>query len=54
MPTAERPTAHASGSSGAYAQRDGGLPQMKGEPLLKSLEHDPRYALFLKKMHLPH
>jgi hypothetical protein len=37
----------------AYAQRDSGLPQMKGDPLLKSLEHDPRYAAFLKKMRLP-
>jgi tetratricopeptide (TPR) repeat protein len=37
----------------AYVQRDGGLAEMKGDPLLKSLEHDPRYAAFLKKMHLP-
>lgn len=37
----------------AYAQRDSGLTQMKGNPLLKSLESDPRYAAFLKKMHLP-
>ncbi|HEX9120864.1 MAG TPA: protein kinase [Terriglobales bacterium] len=37
----------------AYAQRDGGFTQMKGDPLLKSLEHDPRYAAFLKKMRLP-
>jgi len=37
----------------AYAQRDGGLAQMKGDPLLKSLERDPRYAAFLKKMRLP-
>ncbi len=36
----------------AYAQRDPGLSQMKGEPLLKSLERDPRYAAFLKKMRL--
>jgi len=26
---------------------------MKGDPLLKSLERDPRYASFLKKMRLP-
>jgi len=26
---------------------------MKGDPLLKNIEHDPRYAAFLKKMHLP-
>jgi len=37
----------------AYAQRDGGLSEMKGDPLLKNLERDPRYAAFLKKMHLP-
>jgi len=37
----------------AYAQRDGGLAQMKSDPLLKSLERDPRYAAFLKKMRLP-
>ena len=37
----------------AYAQHDGGLDDMKGDPLLKSIEHDPRYAAFLKKMHLP-
>jgi len=37
----------------AYAQRDGGLASLKGDPLLKSIEHDPRYAAFLKKMRLP-
>ena len=37
----------------AYAQRDGGLSEMKGDPLLKNLERDPRYAAFLKKMRLP-
>jgi hypothetical protein len=37
----------------AYAQRDGGLSEMKGDPLLKNLERDPRYAVFLKKMRLP-
>ena len=26
----------------AYKQRDGGLTQMKGDPLLRNLEHDPR------------
>jgi tetratricopeptide (TPR) repeat protein len=36
----------------AYLQRDGGLTEIKGDPLLKSLEHDPRYAEFLKKMRL--
>jgi tetratricopeptide (TPR) repeat protein len=37
----------------AYTQRDGGLIHMKGDPLLRSLEGAPRYAAFLKKMHLP-
>jgi tetratricopeptide (TPR) repeat protein len=37
----------------AYAQRDSGLADMKGDPLLKSLEREPRYAAFLKKMRLP-
>ena len=37
----------------AYAQRDGGLAWLKGDPLLKNLEADPRYKAFLKKMRLP-
>ncbi|HEY4492510.1 MAG TPA: tetratricopeptide repeat protein, partial [Acidobacteriota bacterium] len=37
----------------AYAQRDGGLSEIKGDPLLKNLETDPRWAAFLKKMRLP-
>jgi TolB-like protein/DNA-binding winged helix-turn-helix (wHTH) protein/Tfp pilus assembly protein PilF len=37
----------------AYAQRDGGLVETKVNPLLKSLHKDPRYAAFLKKIHLP-
>jgi eukaryotic-like serine/threonine-protein kinase len=37
----------------AYAQRDGGLAEIKGDPLLRTLEPDPRYAAFLKKMRLP-
>ena len=36
-----------------YAQHDGGLAQIKGDPLLKNIERDPRYAAFLKKMRLP-
>ena len=36
----------------AFSQRDGGLTEIKGDPLLKSLEHDPRYLEFLKKMRL--
>ncbi len=37
----------------AYAQHDSGLSGMKGDPLLKNLERDPRYVVFLKKMRLP-
>ena len=37
----------------AYAQRDSGLSEMKGNPKLKNLERDPCYAAFLKKMRLP-
>jgi tetratricopeptide (TPR) repeat protein len=37
----------------AHAQRDPGLAEMKGDLLLKSLESDPRYSAFLKKMRLP-
>jgi eukaryotic-like serine/threonine-protein kinase len=37
----------------AHEQRDAGLPEVKTDPLLKNLRHDPRYTEFLKKMHLP-
>ncbi len=37
----------------AYAQRDAALPSVKGDPLLKNLESDPRYTAFLKRMRLP-
>ncbi len=37
----------------AYVQRDPGCPQVKGDPLMKNIERDPRYAAFLKKMRLP-
>ena len=37
----------------AYVLRDPGLSEMKGDPLLRNLEHDPRFAVFLQKMHLP-
>lgn len=36
----------------AYQQRDPGLVEMKGDPLLKNLQHDQRYTAFLKKMRL--
>jgi hypothetical protein len=37
----------------AYTQRDAGLAEMKGDPLLNSLEMDSRYVAFLQKMKLP-
>ena len=37
----------------AYDQRDGGLAQVLGDPLLKKIESDPRYPALLKKLHLP-
>jgi hypothetical protein len=38
----------------AYEQKDsGGLPLIKGDPLFKKIEDDPRYKAFLKKMNLP-
>jgi eukaryotic-like serine/threonine-protein kinase len=37
----------------AYKQRDGGLSGMKGDPLLRNIQKDPRYNAFLKKMKLP-
>jgi eukaryotic-like serine/threonine-protein kinase len=37
----------------AYAQRDAGVTEIKGDLFLKSLEGDPRYIAFLKKMRLP-
>jgi serine/threonine protein kinase len=37
----------------AYAQQDGGLVEMKPEPVFRSLHADPRWAAFLKRMGLP-
>jgi tetratricopeptide (TPR) repeat protein len=37
----------------AYKQRDGGFAEMKGDPLLRNIEKDPRYRPFLQKMKLP-
>jgi TolB-like protein len=37
----------------AYAQRDSGLIGTNVDPLLKNLHNDPRFAAFLKKIHLP-
>jgi len=37
----------------AYDQRDPGVPEIKTDPLLENLRHDPRYIAFVKKMGLP-
>ncbi len=37
----------------AYKQRDPGCGFVKGDPLMKNIERDPRYTAFLKKMRLP-
>jgi hypothetical protein len=37
----------------AYRARDEDLYLIKGDPLLKNLEGDPRYKAFLRKMKLP-
>jgi len=36
----------------AYRQKDVALYRVKGDPLLRNLETDPRYSTFLKKMNL--
>ena len=36
----------------AYAERDPGLQEVNGDPLLKNLRSDPRYVAFLKKIGL--
>ncbi len=36
----------------AYRQKDGGLGDMNGDPLLDKIEKDPRYNEFMKKMKL--
>jgi TolB-like protein/Tfp pilus assembly protein PilF len=37
----------------AYQVRDPGITEIKINPLLNNLRHDPRYSQFLKKMRLP-
>jgi len=37
----------------AYAQRDGGLVDIKGDRFLRGLAGDPRYKAFLRKLKLP-
>jgi TolB-like protein/lipoprotein NlpI len=37
----------------AYQQRDGGLNDVKADPMLDGLHGDPRFKAFLKKMKLP-
>jgi serine/threonine-protein kinase len=36
----------------AYTQHDGGLTEIKTDPLLASLHADPRYQAFMRKMKL--
>jgi len=36
----------------AYTQHDGGLTEIKNDPLLASLHADPRYQAFMRKMNL--
>ena len=39
----------------AYARRHWGLSELKGDPLFRNLESDPRWTAFLtSKLHLPH
>jgi TolB-like protein/Tfp pilus assembly protein PilF len=37
----------------AYAQRDGGVTEIKGDRLMRGLVGDPRYKAFLRKLKLP-
>jgi serine/threonine-protein kinase len=37
----------------AYAQRDGGMLDIKGDRFLRGLADDPRYKAFLRKLKLP-
>jgi tetratricopeptide (TPR) repeat protein len=37
----------------AYRQRDGGISDIKTDPLFAGLRSDPRYAVFLRKLGLP-
>jgi serine/threonine protein kinase/Flp pilus assembly protein TadD len=37
----------------AYDQRDGGLAQIEGDPMLRNIQNDPRYMLFMQRMKLP-
>ena len=37
----------------AYKQRDSGLPSIKYDPMLRTLEPDPRYHALLQKLKLP-
>jgi tetratricopeptide (TPR) repeat protein len=37
----------------AYRQHDGGLSELKIDPMFRGLERDPRYKALLRKMNLP-
>jgi hypothetical protein len=52
----ENKVAEGAGSNHAnspYRQKDVELCWVKGDPLLKNVEPDPRYTMFLRKMQLP-
>jgi hypothetical protein len=37
----------------SYIAKEGRLTYLKGDPLLKNLQGDPRYTALLKKLNLP-
>jgi Flp pilus assembly protein TadD len=37
----------------AYRQHDGGMNELKVQPMLRGLRHDPRYKALLREMNLP-
>jgi hypothetical protein len=54
MPIGARPDLAFEWLERAYAQRDGGLVDIKGRPIsCAGLSGDPRYKAFLRKLKLP-
>jgi hypothetical protein len=37
----------------AYRQHDGGMAELKGYPMFRNLQRDPRYRALLRKVNLP-
>jgi len=54
MRFAARTTALSIGWTKPTQDKDADLWSIKGDPLPQSLEGDPRYSAFLRKMKLPH